>query len=162
MYSDTAVYGSKYPIQGPYLVIRSIHFYFSSKYVTWLYVPTERHITMYRYFLRKNGRAAFINSHRIFNLCRRNSQMVTCTISGTWLNRVRHDSLWVKTSNASPMFCGSLLILLFLVKYVTWLYVPSQRHITTYRYFFVSSRMKKAFKLGIRASFGMAKCLYLF
>ena len=33
-----------------------------------------------------------------------------------WWNRVRHDSLGVKTSNASPIFCGSLLILLFFLK----------------------------------------------
>ena len=32
------------------------------------------------------------------------------------LNRIRHDSLGVKTSNASPIFCGSLPILLFFLK----------------------------------------------
>ena len=64
--------------------------------------------------------------------------MVTCTISGIYvttrliwpeltrsttfvskirgLKRIRHDSLGVKTSNASPVFCGSLLILSFFVK----------------------------------------------
>ena len=54
-----AVYGSKHPIQGPYLVIRFKYFYFSPKYVRWLYVPSEGHITMYGYFLPKNEKAAF-------------------------------------------------------------------------------------------------------
>ena len=64
----------------------------------------------------------------------RNCQMVTCTISGTchhetnliWVNSFNNiclkkkvaksnhnDSLGVKTSNVSPIFCGLLLILLF-------------------------------------------------
>ena len=67
----------------------------------------------------------------------RNCQMVTCAIICTchhetdsawvnsfnkflsnigWMNRVRHDSLGVKTSNASAKFYGSLLILLFFLK----------------------------------------------
>ena len=65
-----------------------------------------------------------------------------------WLNRIRHDSLGVKTSNARPLFCGSLLILLFFLKYVRWLYVPWQGHITTHRYFF-AQEWKKPLNLPV-------------
>ena len=72
-------------------------------------------------------------------------QMVTCSISGTchhetnlaWLthstifvskitsiNRVRRDSLEVKTPNASIIFCGSFLILLFFVKITQMVMCP--------------------------------------
>ena len=70
------------------------------------------------------------------------------------LNRVKHGSLGVKTSNASPISCGSRSShFYFSLKYVRWLYVPSEVHVTTYSYFFASSRMKKAFKLARRASY---------
>ena len=62
--------------------------------------------------------------------------------------RLGHDSIGVKTSNASRIFCGSLLILLFSLKYVRWLYVPSQGHITTYRYFF-AQEWKKPLKFPV-------------
>ena len=64
------------------------------------------------------------------------------------LNQIRHDILGVKSSNASWILCGSLVILLFSLKYVRWLYVPSQGHITTYRYFF-AHEWKKPFKLPV-------------
>ena len=70
------------------------------------------------------------------------------------LNRVRHGSLGVKTSNASPMSCGSLLILLFFPEISQMVICPVRgtcNHV--YRYFFASSRMKKAFKLARRASY---------
>ena len=73
--------------------------------------------------------------------CQHETNLVTLVSKIMLLNRVRHGSLGVKTSNASPISCGSLLIYL---KYVRWLYVPSEVHVTAYRYFFASSRMKKS------------------
>ena len=32
-------------MQAPYLVVRSSYFYFSIKFVRWLYIPSEGHIT---------------------------------------------------------------------------------------------------------------------
>ena len=53
---------------------------------------------------------------------------------------MRHDILGVKTSNASPTFCGSLLIILFFVKICQMvIYVPSQGHITTHKYFLLKN-----------------------
>ena len=88
--------------------------------------------------------------------------MVTCSISGTchhektslagvnsfnhlcFKNKFdkssRHDSLAVKTPIENTIFCGSLLILSFFLKYVRWLYVPSEGHITTHRYLFAQER----------------------
>ena len=40
-------------MQAGYLVVR---FYFSSKYVRWLYVPSEGHVTLHTYFLLKGSR----------------------------------------------------------------------------------------------------------
>ena len=41
----------------------------------------------------------------------------TTFVSNTgWMNRVRHGSLGVKTSNVNPIFCGSILILSFFFK----------------------------------------------
>ena len=88
-----------------YLVFRSSNFYFSSKYVRWLYVPSEGHITTFRYFFAQERKAAFKlgneaifsisdslicfefqNSLKNFNIL---SQMVTCIISGTCHHEVR-------------------------------------------------------------------------
>ena len=80
-------------------------------------------------------------------------------ISG--LTRVRHDSIGVKTSNASRILCGSLLILSFFLKICQIVICPATgkyNHVQI----FLCSRMKKAFKLASRASFKFAKCLYLF
>ena len=66
-------------------------------------------------------------------------------------HRLRYGSRAVIESNMSTISCGLLLILsFFFSKSVTWLYVPSEWHITTYRYFFAQER-KKAFKLPSRA-----------
>ena len=83
--------------------------------------------------------------------------MVTSTISGTYHHeaylalvnsfnniyfkfkvgtRLRRGRLGGKASNASTMFCGSLFHFIFSSKYVRWLYVPPEGHITTYRSFF--------------------------
>ena len=78
-----------------------------------------------------------------------------------WPSRIRHDSLGVKTLNASPIFCGSLLILFFPVK-ICQMVICSVTGTYNHVYIFFCSRMKKAFKRASRASFGMAKCLYLF
>ena len=83
------------------------------------------------------------------------TRLTTFVSKITLLNRVRHGSLGVKTSNASPISCGSLLILLFFPKICQMVICPvrdTYNH-TTYRYFFASSRMKKAFKFGSRASY---------
>ena len=53
-----------------------------------------------------------------------------------WLNRLRHDSLGVKISNANPIFCGSLLILLFFLKICQMVICYVTRTKNTYRYFF--------------------------
>ena len=49
----------------------------------------------------------------------------------------------------------------YIFLYVRWLDVPSEGHVTT-RVDISCSRMKKAFKLGSRASFLTARSLYLF
>ena len=51
----------------------------------------------------------------------------------------------------------------FSLKYVRWLYVQSEGHITTYRYFFAQVRkMPLNLIITCRAPFGMDRCLYLF
>ena len=67
------------------------------------------------------------------------------------LNRVRYGSLGVKTSNARRYLVVRSSSFYFFLKYVRWLYVPSEVHVATYRYFFARSRMKKAFKLAMQA-----------
>ena len=107
------------------------------------------------------------------SIFRRNFQMVTCTADCTchhetnlarvnYFNniclknevakRIRHDSLEVEISNAIPIFCGSLLILLFFFKIFQMVICPVTG---TYNHakIFLCSRMKKAFKLASRASF---------
>ena len=75
-----------------YLVVCSSYFDFSSKYVRWLYVPPERHITTCRYFCSRTKNAfklpsgatfTSLNSH-ICSECLSSQicQMLTSTISG--------------------------------------------------------------------------------
>ena len=83
----------------PYLVFRSSNYYFSSKYVRCLYVPSEGHITRYRYFFAQEKKTAFKLANeatfsiseslicfkfhisiKTFNIL---GQMTTFTISGT-------------------------------------------------------------------------------
>ena len=73
-------------------------------------------------------------------------------------HRLTHGSLVVITSNASPISCGSPLILWFFFGNI---YVRLEWHITTYRYFFAQER-KKALILPGREAFSFGKFLYLF
>ena len=75
--------------------------------------------------------------------------------------RLWHRSLEVTTWYANWVFSGSLPILRFFRKLVAWLYVPSE---WTYNLvsIFLCSRTKKTFKLPSRATFAIAKFLYLF
>ena len=108
------------------------------------------------------------------SIFRRNFQMVTCTISGTchytrliwpeltrwttfvwkirWPNRIRRDSLGVKTSNASPIFCGSLLILLFFLKICQMVICPVTGTYNHDRYFF-AQEWKKPLNLPVERHF---------
>ena len=53
----------------PYLVVCFSNFYFFSKYVRWLYVPSEGHITTYRYFLAQERKIAFkLANEAIFSI----------------------------------------------------------------------------------------------
>ena len=138
-------------------------------------MPVERHLEWL------NAYICFRLLSSLRNLSfSRNCHVVTCTISGTchhetdsgrvnwlnkfvsnigWMNRVRHGSSGVQTSTARTMSCGSLLILLFfLMSDVICPVGGTYNHV----HIFLCSRMKKAFKLASRASFGIAKWFYLF
>ena len=66
-----------------------------------------------------------------------------------WPNRIKQDSLGVKTLNANPLFCGSLLILLFFLKICQMVICPvTGTYITTYRYFF-AQEWKKPLNLPV-------------
>ena len=149
--------------------------WFFPKFVAWLYVPSEWHITTYRYFFAQERKSlhtirdvifALQNSHTCleflclpgyFNLFRKfvrwwevqSAVHVTTKliclkfyflkIFLSW-RILKHDSLVVITSNATPVSYGSPFILWIFSKYVRWLYVLSEWHITTYRYLFAQER----------------------
>ena len=105
--------GVKHRMRVPYLVVRSSNYYFSSKYVRWLYDPSEKHITTYRYFFVQQRKTVFKLANRAtfeiakslicfkFHSSLKNfsilGQMVTCTISGTCHHEV--GSAWFNSFN---------------------------------------------------------------
>ena len=63
-------------------------------------------------------------------------------------NRIRQDSLGLKRRMWAQYFVVRSSYFYFSLKYVGWLYVPSQGHITTYRYFF-AQEWKKPLNLPV-------------
>ena len=89
------------------------NFNFSREYVRWWQIQSAVHVTTRLILLESTHSAIFFPWHRL-----------------------RQDSLAVAAWIPSSICFGSVLLVWYFSKYVRWLYVPSEGHITTYRYFF--------------------------
>ena len=125
-------------------------------------MPVERHLEWLNAYICFK----LLSSHRNLSFSR-NCQMVQSAVHVTtrliwpeltcsttfvskirWLIRIRRDSLGVKTSNASPIFYGSLLTLLFFLKICQMVICPvtgTYNHVQI----FLCSRLKKPLNLPV-------------
>ena len=94
-------------------------FNFFREFVRWWQVQSAVHVTPRLIWLQSTHSAIFFPCHRL-----------------------RHDSLEVIAWIPSSISFGSVLLVWYFWKYVRWLYLPSERHITTYRYFFSQAPKK--------------------
>ena len=117
-----------------YIVVSFSYFYFFSKYVRWLYIPTEGQITTYRYFFALEGKKPLKALSQVtFAIAKlqylfRNSQLSHC-----FSKYVRW--LYVPSGGQITMYDGRLasLKVFFILEQrniYMWLYVPRTGHLT--------------------------------